>query len=322
MKTMPFDLPRHTSNVSLIAATQHDLKGTGRYFATMVIEGRQEILSVITQGGFARWTDVGKIVNCEIQALTTKWPIEIDRLAIMPDHIHLCFRVTAPLEKSIIKILSDCRNFSQKVAGFNCTTQRLWERRYRLFVAFNRECYSRCVEYTGANPLRWWLAHHQTQPLTPHVVKHSLLPETFSWQAVGRLSLLETPLIFPIIVHRKDSPAQIEQYFSDALRVAQNGGAIIGGFISQAEKSLLKRLYVKVPHLKLIRLVPHTLSDYKPPARTVDAFAQGLRLLLTSVPDISSSETCSRTICLRHNAIAEQISSASKGLYLPSNARV
>ena len=317
MSTKSYDLPRHSSNVSLITAAHHDLKGTGRYFVTMVTEGRQPVLSVICQGGYARWTEVGQCVNDEIHALTEKWPIAIDRLAIMPDHIHLCFRVTENLNQSILKILSSCRSFEQKEAGFNSDTKRLWERKYRLFVAFNREAYGRCIDYTAANPLRWWLTHHHSKILTPQMVEHALLPSEFQWQAVGHLTLLESPLFFPIIIHRKDTPEQVAQLASQALRVAQNGGVIVGGFISQAEKALLKALYAKVPDLKLIRLVPHTLSGYKPPARVVDAFAQGRRLLLTSVPGVQEDETCSRVVCLRHNAVAEHFAETSKGLCLP-----
>jgi hypothetical protein len=119
------------------------------------------------------------------------------------------------------------------------------------------------------------------------------------------------------VIHRNDPPEQIENLERQALRVAQNGGVIVGGFISQAEKALLKALYAKVPMLKLIRLVPHTLNDYKPPAHVVDAFAQGRRLLLTSEPNISEGEMCRREVCVRHNAVAELLAATSRGLCLP-----
>jgi REP element-mobilizing transposase RayT len=196
MNTKSFDLPRHSPNVSLITAAHHDLKGTGRYFATMVTERRQPVLSFICQGGYARWTDVGQHVNNEIQALTRRWPIAIDRLAIMPDHIHLCFRVTESMDESVLRILSNCRNFAQKESGFTSDKNRLWERKYRLFVAFNREAYGRCIDYTAANPLRWWLTHHQSKILTPQMVKHEFLPREFQWQALGHLTLLDSPLFF------------------------------------------------------------------------------------------------------------------------------
>ncbi|MBR4945637.1 MAG: hypothetical protein IKZ27_01425, partial [Kiritimatiellae bacterium] len=94
----------------------------------------------------------------------------------------------------------------------------------------------------------------------------------------------------------------------------QAGGTIIGGFISPAEKTLLKELYAEVPHLRLISLVPHTLNNYKPPATALNAFNHGQRLLLTSVPDHPADRPCARDICLRHNAIAQQLAEASTGL--------
>ena len=308
--------PRHTSHVSLITAPQHNLKGTGRYFATMTLEGRRSLLSEICPGGYARWTPTGLCVKEHFEELATHYPIAIDRVAIMPDHIHLCFRVTEVLPVSILRILSDCRCFAQKAAGFNATDNRLWDQDYRLFVAFNRDAYTRCIEYTAGNPKRWWMSHEGKHALTPTVVTHPRLPLQYTWQAVGNLDLLDTPLLFPIIVHRADTPDRIDQLKQQARLAIQAGGALIGGFISPAEKTILKELYAVEPDLRLISLIPHTLVGYKPPATALSAFNRGRRLLLTTASDLPSDQPCIREVCLRHNALAQQLAEASKGLKL------
>ena len=314
---MRFDcsnLPRHTPRVSLITAPQHDLKGTGRYFATMTIERRRPLLSEVRPGGYTHWTPTGECVKAHLEELTTRYPIAIDRMALMPDHIHLCFRVTAALSISILRILSDCRCFAQKAAGFNATTNRLWAPDYHIFVAFNRTAYARCIDYTANNPKRWWLTHDTTQLLTPTIATHPLLPIQYTWQFVGNLGLLESPLLFPIIIHRADTSEQIAHLTQQARFAIQAGGTLIGGFISPKEKALLKDLYAEAPDLRLISLVPHTLNNYKPPASALNAFNYGRRLLLTTTPDYPSDRPCLRDVCLRHNAIALQLSEASKGL--------
>lgn len=314
---MSFDcshLPRHTPRVSLITAPQHDLKGTGRYFATMTLEKRRPLLSEIGPGGRVHWTAVGHCVNEHIHELTTHYPIAIDRLALMPDHLHLCFRVTDQLQRSILRILSDCRCFAQKAAGFDATEHRLWDPNYHLFVAFNRAAYTRCIDYTAGNPKRWWMTHEHDYNLTPQIITHPSLPLLYTWQAIGNLNLLDTPLLFPIVIHRRDTPEQIAHLKQQARLAIQAGGTIVGGFISPTEKKLLKELYAEAPNLRLISLLPHTLNNYKPPATALKAFNHGQRLLLTSVPDHPADRPCARDICLRHNTIAQQLAEASTGL--------
>lgn len=307
---MAFDiplLPRHTPNVSLITAQQHDLKGTGRYFATMVTEPRRWCLSEVLEGGVVKWKPLGEMVNRYIQQMCACHPLVIDCLAIMPDHLHLCFRVTAPLKISVLNILATMRTFSQNEACNIGGEPRLWDKRYRLFTAFNRESYDVCIAYTAANPERWWLTRHNADLFKPQIVTHPCLPTAHTWQAVGNLSLLEAPLIFPIVIHRVDTPTQVEEKTQFACDIAKAGGVIAGGFISPREKALLKTLYTTVPSLKLIHFSPHTLADYKPPARVLDDFKNGHRLLLTSEPTHPTDSPCSRAVCLRHNAIAEHL---------------
>ena len=298
----------HARSVRLATSSSHDLWGTGRYFATMVTAHRKPYLSEVISGGYTQWSSIGKQVHASLEHLCQAYPLAIDRVALMPDHVHLCFRVTKPLTKSILRILFDWRETIEQAAGFSKAAP-LWETPYHLFTAFNRESYTRCIDYTAANPRRWWHLRHHPNLLQPQIVTHPQLDPAYTWQAVGYLSLLDAPLMMPVRIHRVDTETAIASLTENAIQIAQAGGVIIGGFVSPAEKALLKTLHAAVPDVRLISFLPHTLSDYKPPARALDAFYQGRRLLLTTVPDHPSTDPCTRSICLRHNDLAQQIAS-------------
>lgn len=299
-------------SVRLVTAPTHDLWGTGRYFATMVTANRTPLLSTVVSGGYTQWTAIGKQIHASLEQLCSTYPLAIDRIALMPDHLHLCFRVTSPLSKSILRILVDWREEITQTSGFS-KDNPLWETPYHLFTPFNREVYTRCIHYTAANPRRWWHLRNHPNLLQAQIATHPLLSPEHTWQAVGHLELLDAPLMMAIRIHRVDTAEKIASLTERAIQISQAGGVIIGGFISPAEKALLKTLYAAVPDLRLISLLPHTLADYKPPARVLDAFYQGRRLLLTTAPDHPSTAPCTRTVCLRHNDLAEQIAHQAQG---------
>ena len=303
---------KRVRSVRLITSPVHDLWGTGRYFATMVTANRRPYLSEVVSGGYTQWSSLGKRIHDSFEALCTVYPLAIDRLVIMPDHLHLCFRVTAPLSQSVLQMLLAWREGVELEAGFS-KENPLWESPYHLFTPFNREAYSRCIEYTAANPRRWWQLRNRPAVFQAQIVTHPLLSSEYTWQAVGHLSLLDVPLMMSIRIHRVDTDETIAALTERAIQVAQAGGVIIGGFVSPAEKALLKKLYAAVPDVRLISLLSHTLSNYKPAARVLDAFCKGRRLLLTTVPDHPLTAPCTRADCLRHNDLAEQIARQVRG---------
>ena len=300
-------VPRCTKTVALIAPAAHDLKGTGRYFVTMVTGPRRACLSIVRGEQAVEWSAAGRCVHQCLEEMVARYPIRIDCAVIMPDHIHVCFRVIAPLSVSVLRVLSGMRRVAEKLAASVLKETQLWEKRYRLFVACNYESYARCLAYTKANPKRWWLTRHQPCVFRARMVSHAALSAAFQWQAVGNLSLLEAPLILAVSIHRMDTPAQIAELTQRAIDVAEAGGVIVGGFVSPAERALLKCLYAAVLELKLILLKPHTLNGYKPPARVLDDFKAGRRLLLTSVPEHPMDAPCLREVCLRHNEVAHHL---------------
>ena len=107
------------------------------------------------------------------------------------------------------------------------------------------------------------------------MVQHVALPMAYRWQAVGNMALLDAPWMMVIVVHRVDSSAVIAEKTRLAIEVAKAGGVIVGGFVAPAEKEILKCVYAEVPEVKVISFVPHTLTDYKPPARAIDGLGVG-----------------------------------------------
>ncbi len=307
-----YPFQRHSRNVTVIAPPQHDLKGTGRYFITMVTAPRRACLGEVTAPEWVEWSPEGRCVDRCLRQMCVRFPIVIDEMAIMPDHIHLCIRVKEALGRSILLVLSGMRRVAEKEAcALEGRYTTLWERKYRVFLACSYESYGRCLEYTEANPRRWWLTRHAPEDFRVKMVQHVALPMAYRWQAVGNIALLDAPWMMVIVVHRVDSSAVIAEKKRLAIEVAKAGGVIVGGFVAPAEKEILKCVYAEVPEVKVISFVPHTLTDYKPPARAIDGFRCGRRLLLSSVPEHAVDAPCQRQVCLRHNAIAEKLAGES-----------
>ena len=69
-----------------------------------------------------------------LRQMCVRFPIVIDEMAIMPDHVHLCIRVKEALGRSILSVLSGMRRVAEKEAfALEGRYATLWERKYRVF---------------------------------------------------------------------------------------------------------------------------------------------------------------------------------------------
>jgi REP element-mobilizing transposase RayT len=90
---MTYDPNRH--HRQSIRLRGFDYTQTGAYFVTIVIQNREHLLGEIVNG-VMRLNDYGRIVLEEWNKLPTRFPhVTLDVSAIMPNHLHGIFVITA-----------------------------------------------------------------------------------------------------------------------------------------------------------------------------------------------------------------------------------
>ena len=294
------------STVSLVAPECHSLLLPGRYFLTVITTPRRKVLSDILPDGRLRLLEAGLLLKNEFIRCERLFPtIRIDACKIMPDHFHLCFRVTDRLPHKITEIATNWLRFSARNAkqrGIDLP----WNYRYRLFVSVTEERYRRCLDYTDFNDDCAALAQDPGTFCTVHTVRHPALNPTFAWDCFGDDTLLDRPDIVALHVPHDATPDDLLAIRQNILLAARADMTIAGGFISAAERDIIREVRERYPQTRFIHFRPESLKYYKPTSAQYLHFAAHRWLEISSVPR-SSEDKISRAVCVRHNLAAEAL---------------
>ena len=108
----------------------HDYRAKGTYMLTLVVEGRKPLLGKLQGDGFAHegtadaprveLSPLGKAIrDVEIKKVSAFYPmVEVWKLCIMPDHLHLIVRVKEDMPAG--------KHLGQVVSGFKAGCSRAW----------------------------------------------------------------------------------------------------------------------------------------------------------------------------------------------------
>ena len=104
------------------------------------------------------------------------------------------------------------------------------------------------------------------------------------WTAIGDLTLLANPFMFPVRLTRRKTVPQHEQEIAQMVERARRGEVPVCGFLSPGEKELERRLRQE-PHARWIKTVAHGLPPrFDPTVEDSRFLAEGRQLLLSSFP--------------------------------------
>ena len=111
---------QHTMNRRL---SSHDYHGVGTYMLTLVVEGRLPLFGRLCGTADApkvELSPLGQMVrDVELLKISRYYPmVEVWKLCVMPDHLHLIVRVKAPLPEG--------RHLGHVVCGFKSGCSRAW----------------------------------------------------------------------------------------------------------------------------------------------------------------------------------------------------
>ena len=111
---------QHTMNRRL---SSHDYYSVGTYMLTLVVEGRLPLFGQLcgtTDAPEVKLSALGELIrDVELKKISHYYPmVEVWKLCVMPDHLHLIVRVKAPLPEG--------RHLGHVVSGFKGGCSRAW----------------------------------------------------------------------------------------------------------------------------------------------------------------------------------------------------
>ena len=137
----------------------YDYGRAGYYFVTICTKNREHFFGMIVGGDVLiapriELSKIGKIVDDTIAIIPT-----VDKYVIMPNHIHIIFRVppqgdgpmgTSAPTKSIPMVVRFLKRHVTMACGFS-----VWQRGYHDHIIRNDADYQRIWEYIDNNPAKW-----------------------------------------------------------------------------------------------------------------------------------------------------------------------
>jgi len=265
-------------------------------------------------------TPLGTLVEAEWHALTTRYPqLEIMRLQLMPDHLHIILFVHERIAKPLGKLVGIVKNRSNKHYWKQLTEQGflapkgqetpppLFSENFQDTILMHEGQLGAMMKYVDENPYRALIK--RGNPELFHIVSELKIGnQVFS--AIGNRWLINRGVRMQVRCHNNTSErslkliAKQKEYILDR---GQKGGVVVSPCISAGEKEIARAaLDAGVP---LIVILENGFSPmYKPPGKYFEACANGLLLMLAPWPYHTEKRAITREQCLQLNAMAYAIS--------------
>lgn len=324
-------------------AFNHDYRECGTYMITMVVEGRQRVFGHIEGHAKGRLgtsdyphmvlSELGhRVIMDEVPKISRFYPmVEVWRVTVMPDHIHMLLRVKESLPEG--------KHLGNVVSGFKVGCTRAWWEMNPIGepmgtaagvpegspsgselrpVLFEKGYHDRIINrpgmlenikrYMAENPLRTRI--RQECPRLMERQLHLWIGGR-EYAAFGNLFLLKYPAKEQVFFHRRDAltglPTETtpsyEQERSRLLRMAVEGTVLVTPGISKGESLVVSdALDARLP---IILLQKEPIGEYwKPSLRRFYACAAGRLLILAPWQNCGDTDYA----CFHHlNDLAREI---------------
>lgn len=348
-----------------VKETQHSMKRRkpwhnyyhkGTYMLTIVAAGRQPILGRLVNAADNQTevakppkielTELGKTIqDKEIRKISILYKmVEIWKLCIMPDHIHMIVRVNEDLP--------DGKHLGHIVAGFKGGCSRAWWKERGLFAdakGVEGATPAGAPATTPAGPpattptgapagspsplpslfergyndlillddgqLSNWKHYLDDNPRRLAIKR--LHPDFFTtlnyidiaeWhcQLVGNRFLLDIPQKVAVIVHHAYSDKEFAAYKKEWLACGEAGGILVSAAISPREKEVMREAMNR--GYRIIHVRENGFPPlYKPSGESFDACSNGRLLQLSPWEYHMERRIISREQCLMLNRLVEEI---------------
>ena len=331
----------------------HDYHEKGTYMLTLVVEGRMPLLGRLEGRVNARpgdgdapkvmLSELGTaIVTEEIPKIHRYYPqVEVWKVCIMPDHVHLIVRVKEDLrgDQAMESLGTEARGgqtsaetmekaaalTSQEkaaaltvVRGFKLGCNRAYRRIYGMKKMTGKGLFElgyndKLLLHEGQ--LKGWKKYLDDNPRRLMVKRMN--PELFTvmlnkvvagrrCQMVGNCFLLDIPDKVAVIVHRRYSEEDLCRLRKEWLACGERGGVLVSAAISIKEKEVLREAMNRGYRIVLLRENGFPRL-YKPCGESFDACSEGLLLQISPWEYHMKKKTITREECLELNEMAERI---------------
>ena len=327
----------------------HDYRRKGTYMLTLVVEGRRPVQgrlvmpagepagvvdsvpaagiastipAVSAAGAFVELTLLGRAIHDEeIKKISAIFEmVEVWKLCIMPDHIHMIVRVKEELPAG--KHLGDVvrgfkvgctqawRRLTSTPAALATTPaasaagiSSLFERGYNDLILLEDGQLDNWKHYLDDNPRR--LAIKRQRPDLFTTLNYADIAE-WHCQLVGNIFLLDIPQSVAVIVHGGYTDEEYADYRERWLSCGEAGGVLVSAAIAPREKEVMREAMNRGYRIILVRENGFP-SLYKPSGESFDACSEGRLLQVSSWDYHMERRTISREQCLELNRLVEEI---------------
>ena len=311
----------------------HDYHRKGTYMVTLVVEGRRPVLGKLImstgeQDTSVELTALGKAIrNEEVQKISAIYKmVEVWKLCIMPDHIHMIVRIKEDLPEG--------KHLGHIVAGFKGGCSRAWwrmnrpcadaqgvvaatdaqgvvaagmpsifERGYNDLILLNDSQLDNWKHYLDDNPRR--LAIKRLHPDFFTTLNYIDIAE-WHCQIVGNRFLLDIPQKVAVIVHSAYSDKEYAEYKKEWLACGEAGGILVSAAIATREKEVMREAMNRGYRIIFVRENGFP-PLYKPSGESFDACSNGRLLQICPWEYHMERRIISREQCLMLNRLTEEI---------------
>ena len=327
-----------------------DYCGKGAYQITIALADRKScalgrLRYEEGRGAFVELSELGRLVEGLFAELPRQWTgVEILRLQIMPDHLHVVLVVRSRQRKPLGAIVGSFKSKATSrwldllgrtrpsATGESCASARapkLWAEGYVDTILFDEAAVASELAYLADNPRRLWekRAHPELFAVLRDLPVELGQGLVGHFAAIGNHHLLKASSILQVQCSRrffayardaqgrimKDKPPRIETAAFRAscealLEEAAHGAVLISPCISEGEREIARRAFV-AGH-KVITLANKGFSPlYKPGGKLFDQCAAGNLLMLAPVgwPYLPAEKKMTRIDACILNRLAQMI---------------
>ncbi len=312
---------------------------------TLVVEGRLPLLGTLRGSAEAphgspeapriEYSALGSaILRDEICKINRFYPqVEVWKVCIMPDHIHMIVRVKEdlPEKKPLVVVVAGfkggCSKAAMRLKGMDGNMgERPWDSgcgdgatvplpsgKFKVIPLFEKGYNDKILLHEGQldnwkaylddNPRRLLLKRQNPELFT---VLYGMEVAEHSCQIVGNRFLLDIPDKMAVIVHRRYTDEENARLREEWLACGERGGVLVSAAISPKEKEVLREALNRGYRIILLRENGFPRL-YKPSGEAFDACSEGLLLQISPWGYHMEKKTISRAQCLELNAMAERI---------------
>ena len=323
----------------------HDYSRKGTYMLTLVVRDRMALLGALKgnlegeMAPYVEYSALGRaIVQEEQKKINRYYPqVEVWKLCVMPDHLHMIVRVKEDLPKgkhlgAVVRGFKvGCSRAWWRVEGWwepegktsgtvvasvtsvspegvSCKLPLLFEEGYNDKILLHEGQLDNWKHYLDDNPRRLMMKRRNPDLFT---VLTDLEVAGERCKVVGNRFLLNIPDKVAVIVHRRYSDDEIGQLRGEWLECGERGGVLVSAAISPKEKEIMREAMSRGYNIILLRENGFP-KLYKPSGEAFDACAKGLLLQISPWDFHYEKRVITRTQCLYLNSMAERIVGVSQ----------